>query len=406
MSYSNNQYLKLDLPIYKILKINININDDNNEKIEDFEMPYEMPNIVIAYGNVNYNNIIGTVKILITDYNAIEKNDVIPEFIEYIIIYRYIYRNNENEIKRLKLEWKNGNIIDKIIHSNLKNLCEAKCFEFMKSNNFNVNYINKEGNSILHTACYFQLEKLALKLLDIPEILINQKNRNGNTALFFTYIYHNMKKTTKKIIENNELNINCIDPLFGKTILFEACKKRDKKMVDIILKTNIDLTIKDNIGLTALDEAIRFGSKTITFKIMKKIDFDEKLNGFKYNYESALVLACADLADEYRKNKMEKIILKLLKKKDLNINTTVSFFNESYNTPLIIACIKNNKKIVYELLKRPEININYVNKFGKSAITILNRSDIDYDLLLHFKKLTKIESDREEILSKLMLRTK
>ena len=71
MTYTNNQYIRLDIPLEEIAKIEIKT-DENNKLIEDIEIG-DYVNVVIAYGDkVEYDNIYGGVKILITDvsYNV------------------------------------------------------------------------------------------------------------------------------------------------------------------------------------------------------------------------------------------------------------------------------------------------------------------------------------------------
>jgi len=67
--------------------------------------------VVIASGEkVEYDNIFGGVKILITDEKALKKNEYkIPEYIEKIIVYGYVYENNKKEMERIKEGLKNGN---------------------------------------------------------------------------------------------------------------------------------------------------------------------------------------------------------------------------------------------------------------------------------------------------------
>jgi len=49
---------------------------------------------------VEYNNIFGGVKILITGEKALKKNEYkIPEYIKSIIVYGCVYNNNERDIE-------------------------------------------------------------------------------------------------------------------------------------------------------------------------------------------------------------------------------------------------------------------------------------------------------------------
>ena len=91
MTYTNNQYLRLDIPLEEIAKIGIKT-DDNNKTISDLEIKEEEPNIVIAYGinkKIDYSNIYSSVRILITNRSGLKDGlwREIPEFIEHIIVH-------------------------------------------------------------------------------------------------------------------------------------------------------------------------------------------------------------------------------------------------------------------------------------------------------------------------------
>ena len=95
MTYTNNQYLRLDIPLEDIAKIEIKT-DKNNKTISDLEIKEEEPNIVIAYGGINkkidYINIFSSVRILITNIETlIGKIEEIPDFIEVVIVSNKIY---------------------------------------------------------------------------------------------------------------------------------------------------------------------------------------------------------------------------------------------------------------------------------------------------------------------------
>ena len=101
MTYTNNQYIRLDIPLEEIAKIEIKT-DVNNKMISDLEIKEDEPNIVIGYGiykRIDYCNIFSSVRILITDEKTLKgKIEEIPEFIEVVIVSNKIYYNkNERE---------------------------------------------------------------------------------------------------------------------------------------------------------------------------------------------------------------------------------------------------------------------------------------------------------------------
>jgi len=400
MTYRNNQYLKLEIGLEEISKIEIEIDERNREIIEDLDIIGDMPNIIIGYGEkVDYNNIFTSVKILITDQKAIKKNEYIPEHIEDIIVYGYKYKNDRKDKERLKKGLENGEIVNRMIYKRTlaedKRKCEKEIIEFMKRNEINVNYINETGKTILMNACINGLENVCLEVIKRREyeILINKHDIRGQIILHQAYDY-GMFKLTEKLMENKRININYPDRQFGETILFKACRKRDKRNIEKILKRGIDVMIPNNNGLMALDVAIMYDIESIAFKIIKRIEEEEKTRGIEYNYETALILSCQELA-------MENVAIKLIKKRniDVNINKTIRYLGlYTSDTPLTIACTYNRKKIVSELLKREDIEIHKPNKEGETAYSIISKSSLDYDRLLHYKSFTKIEKERKEIL--------
>ena len=132
MTYINNQYIRLDKPIEEIAKIEIKT-DGKNKLIEDIEIGDYDVNVVIAYGDkVEYDNIYGGVKILITDEEALKKNEyIIPEYIEKIIVYGCVYENNKREIEGLK------NSLELVNAFLIKN--QRLASELLKRENINVN---------------------------------------------------------------------------------------------------------------------------------------------------------------------------------------------------------------------------------------------------------------------------
>ena len=142
MSYINNQYIKLDISISDIIKIKVEI-DENNKLIEDLDIIQDNPNIIIAYSeNVNYYNIFSSVKILITDEIAFMKNEgMIPDYIENIIVNGEIYENNKLDINKLKNTFE-------IINECKKGNGEL-ALEILESSEINAKQLDNYRNTIL-----------------------------------------------------------------------------------------------------------------------------------------------------------------------------------------------------------------------------------------------------------------
>ena len=200
MAYINNQYIKLDKPLEEIADIEIKT-DGNNKLIEDIEID-DYVNVMIAYGNkVKYNNIFGRVKILITDEKALIKNGyIIPEYIETIIIYGYIYGNNKREIERLKLGLKNG----KKLISAIKEKKNKKILKLIENTEINVNVninVDDGREMALNWACIFEMSDVAIKLIDrMSNCAINKWYEEGKTALYWACI-HKMTDVAIKLID-------------------------------------------------------------------------------------------------------------------------------------------------------------------------------------------------------------
>jgi len=292
MTYINNQYIRLDKLLEEIAKIEIKTDENNNKLIEDLEIE-DYSNVVIAYGEkVEYNNIFPSIKILITDETALIKNEYkIPEYIEKIIVYGYVYENKKEEIERIKEGLKNGLELIKVIFSP----------DILKREEINLNQVNNDGNTALILACFEKKELDVLKLIEKEEIKINQVNKNGNTALIMA-CYNKMERVALKLLEREEININQVNCI-GATALICAC---ENEMESVALKL--------------------LGRKDIN---INQVDNDSY---------TALIMACG--------RKMERVALKLLDKEDININHT-----HCYGITALDIAIKNNMENVIKKIK-------------------------------------------------------
>jgi len=280
MIYINNQYIRLNISLEEIAKIEIRT-DEKNKLIEELDIEMkdgEYPNVVIACGEkVEYNNIFASIKVLITDEKALIKNEYkIPEYIEKIIVNGYVYENKKEEIERIKEGLKNGNELINAIQKGLIKTIQKEnkelVLEILERENINVN-VDVYGYTSLILACSNNMESVALKLLEREEININQVNKYGETALILA-CNNKIETVALKLLEREEININQVNSL----------------------------------GYTALEWACIYKMESVALKQLEKEEID--INQFDKNKYTALIWAC--------KNKMESVALKLLERGGMN----------------------------------------------------------------------------------------
>ncbi len=258
MAYKNNQYLKLDKPIEEIAKIEIKTYE-KNKLIEDIEIG-DYVNVVIAYGKrVVYNNIYGGIKILITDEEALIKNEyIIPEYIEKIIVYGCVYENNKREIERFK------NSLELI--NAIKDKNERLALELLEREDINVNYVDKYGQTALIWACINGIESVAFKLLEKEGININQVNDRGETALMYA-CWNKMEIFALKLLEREDIDINHVNK-YGNTALMCACSyKMETVALKLLEREDININQVNINGVSALFFANKNGMEQVVNRI-------------------------------------------------------------------------------------------------------------------------------------------
>jgi hypothetical protein len=280
MAYLNNQYIRLDISLEEIAKIEIKT-DGKNKLIEDIEIG-DYVNVVIANGKqVEYDNIYGGIKILITDEEALKKNEYkIPEYIEKIIVYGCVYDNNKREIEGLKnglklinaIKDKNEELTLELLEREEIHDPDGACrrIDHVKHGKSlcHVNQVNRQGYTSLNWACYNNMTEVALKLLEREDINVNQITTTGYTALIYA-CRNKMDLVALKLLEREDININQANDYGNIALMFASGNKMELVALKLLEREGINVNQVNKHGKTALDYANENQMESVIKRINK-----------------------------------------------------------------------------------------------------------------------------------------
>jgi hypothetical protein len=224
-----NRYLYLDVENKDIRKmINIMyISDDRQIDKIDVEINENLPNILVYKNkdNVSFDNIFGSVRVLITDMRSIKKGlyKTIPEFIERVII------NNVDigDIRKNKI-----NLVEFIDEKEVEDYIIS---EFIEKEKYNEITDNK--SNLLIISIKKRVNKIHKKLIEkMDDDVIYMRDKNNKNALEYALEYCNEKLAVEiinKIKENKEFIEKNIE-MFKEIVK----KNRSHKITGNILKLN------------------------------------------------------------------------------------------------------------------------------------------------------------------------
>jgi len=206
-----------------------------------------MPNVLIYYVDVyceklNYNNIFGTVKILITNDDGLENGlwREIPDFVECIIC----YENNKDKFDFIKFE-------TTALYSACKNNMSVAIKLIDRMNNSAINKWNDKGETALFIACTKNMSTVAIKLINrMSNDAINKWN-NQNTALMWA-CWNKMHYVAIKLIDR--MGVEAINKWRDnrETALSYACYNNMSnvaiKLIDIMSDEAINIDIEKTLS--------------------------------------------------------------------------------------------------------------------------------------------------------------
>jgi ankyrin repeat protein len=326
MKIVDNQYIRLDMSLEEMAKIEIEF-EDINKGLEDINIYDDKgePNVVVYYEfdeRGDLNNIYTGIKTMITNMAAIvDRWDNIPEYIENIIVYGRVYKNTKDKFDFLEFnsEERQREIIDELVRENRINEC------------------NIIGDTVLWWVCRKSLLTKAL------------------------YIINNL--TNKEIVNYSYEN---------ETALYWACHRKLEPVALILIDMMSDEAINkwnDN-DMTVLHEASLMEMREVEIKLIERMS-DEAINKVNIRGITALYYVC--------ENNQEDIAIRLIERmSDEAINTCCKYeWNEYVTTSLYWACKNKMKEIAIRIIERmTKENINRKCKDDKTAINIAIENDM------------------------------
>jgi ankyrin repeat protein len=299
---------------------------------------------------------------------------------------------------------------------------------FLKTNKFDINFQNKEKETILFKACQnglIKFIKLILKYKPDTEI----SNEKGNSCLWIACVNGALEIVGELLnygADPNKKNNK------GENALIPSCQRGYEDIVLSLLIAGADIDNENSNGDTAIIICCRTGQDRILDLLLKKTNKKKALNHFaKIDGFSALLAAtesnkyeCINIlskngADlEQKTDDDNKIIqgatslhlaayygrtesVKVL----LNLGANPDSVDFNHSTPLHIAIKQGNIKIV-QLLKNHNADLNIKDKFGHLPSYYINQNieimniliDPVYNILMKLAKRQFQESEEKSAL--------
>jgi hypothetical protein len=302
-TYRNNQYIKIigeEKEIIRKCKKMIIKTDRENKNIDEVEMRGD-ENVLICYKGryeigwcIEYKNINGRVKIIITDYIGIEdKWREIPEYIETIIIKGQEYKNNKDELDMIEFNSNRMDIINRKIKEediekeNIvgESILFWACVEGINEietriegiKRETINKITKKGETAIYWASYNMMNKTIIEMIKkgIDEEIMDRTDERGYSVIFWI-CYKNIKlpeEIIKEIIKKSKKAINTMTTIRESAIFWACYNNMTKEAVEITRETKKEvLEMADIHGYTPLYYAMQNNNDKIKQEIIKRIN--------------------------------------------------------------------------------------------------------------------------------------
>lgn len=205
--------------------------------------------------------------------------------------------------------------------------------ELLKIGRLNINSVNENGESALHYACNYNLNDIAIKLID-SKINVNIQDLKKKLNALMYCINLGLDELTFKLIPLTDLNTQDVN---GNTVLHHAINMKNLKALDLIIKNNEILFNKVNLGGNTALHLFLMDSNNYKYDDILKIlieNTDLNIQNFEGNTIIHILI----------ENNIFEKYLDIIKKKQ------TKYFIKNNQNKTVLDIIKNDKKRYDNLL--------------------------------------------------------
>ena len=264
---------------------------------------------------------------------------------------------------------------DKIFEDCIEGRIEELEKYFENINGLDINRTDRNGRTLLHSACYHGHTGIVARLLEFAQLELNLCDKSQSTALYLACLRGNIDAADLILQQHTAENPLILDDYNLQSAFAIACKRGLMALVRRFLSVpDFSPDTADKEGYTPLFQAVRQGHTEIVSLLVERedIQFNYKDN----NNQTALMVACFH-------NHID-IVRLLLKKTPAEINHK----DKSGQTAFHILCKKNHCELVNDFLKLDGVEWNAIDNDEQTpllAAFLARNFELTLQLLLEVK---------------------
>ncbi|GAB5372829.1 hypothetical protein AAMO2058_001698100 [Amorphochlora amoebiformis] len=210
--------------------------------------------------------------------------------------------------------------------------------------------VDKQGRTLLHTACEFNQPHVARLLLD-SKATINAKDEDGYTPLHYACEEGNVE--ILRLLVESKANLVASERKYGRTPFLYACYRGKLAVVQYLVKVKANVKAVDRYGDGPLHNAV-LGQDVSTVKYLM-VNGEHDINAVTKDGYTPLHYACG-------KGNME--ILRLLVESKARLEASERKYGK---TPFLYACYRGKLAVVQYLVK-VKANVKAVDRYGDGPL--------------------------------------